>query len=373
VIGSREGVHRLWVFRGEKVYEIGDSHWQETGRAEFAERWSSSVRVFFVSYACVGLIPAPSFPLPQPPQPPRRIFRDATDRPWLDVLAAQADFEVPYPPLSLDWAITFFKQSLFFPSFYLRHCEANFEREVGFAISIGQLAGAKWDNDVLTVYAESMNPSPKTPFRRVCDPRPGFAAYSSFTWCAFVFVRFLEELCTSSWDLPSAQKSFAWVMGSLPTQSNFVVRFILSLALEIAGQLADESAGVFASAIRQGLAMALGADYLRKLRLGEENSEPTRDDVRWAGDNPEYKFQAPETAIADEDFVTPRELAVRLQEVFAKGTIHGKDITRGVSLAELIRRFDVERNGNGEPVPLPLTGAYMEYVGRYPANGVCRF
>jgi hypothetical protein len=345
VIGSRDGLQRLWVFRGEKVYEIGDSHWQETGRAEFAERWNSSVRVFFVSYARVGLAPAPSVPLPL------RILRGATDRPWLDVLAAQADFEVPYRSLSLEWAIAFFKQSLFFPSFYIKHCDVSLKTEIAFAKSIGQLPGVDWDNNVLRVYA-------------------GFAAYASFNWCAFVFVQFLEELCKSRWDLMAAHKNFAWVMGSLPTQSNLVVRFILSLALEMAGPLADESAGEFANTIRQGLAMALGADYLRKLRLGEARSRPTPDDVRWAGDNPEYKFLSPEPTIGDEDCVTPRELAVRLDDVLAKGTIHGKET--GVSLSALIRRFDVERDRNGEPVPLPLTDAYMEYVGRYRATVACR-
>jgi hypothetical protein len=108
--------------------------------------------------------------------------------------------------------------------------------------------------------------------------------------------------------------------------------------------------------------------YVRK--LNRHSSEKSPNDARWASDNPEYKFQAPDQTIPDEDYLTPKELADRMQQVFAKGQIHGRPA--GQSMRDLIRRFDPPRDGKGEPVRLELVSTYEEYVARYRAKLVCR-
>jgi hypothetical protein len=155
VVGSRDGIQVLWIFRHDKVYEVGDQRWVEYDRSTFDEEWGVSVRICFVSYGAVGFMQDHAHRLLG--TPPTRIYRDSTDRPLLDFLTSQEKLVIPYPPLSLEWAQTFLKQSLLFPSFYLSQCtNPVFEPEIGFLTMIGSISGSSYDNEVLKNYTKPM-------------------------------------------------------------------------------------------------------------------------------------------------------------------------------------------------------------------------
>jgi hypothetical protein len=375
VIGSRQGVNLLWIFQYGKVYEIGDQKWKSYDRSDFTEQWATTgVRIYFVSYGYATYMTVNSYNLPNM-TPPVRIYRDSTDKLVLDFLKTQSDFEIPYPPLSVDWAKTFLKQSILFPCFYLKNC--GFADAIGFSTTMIFLFGITckdpYDDPVMTEYPNSMTRRDEKDSKQKETPdlHRAYVAYTSFCWCTLEFIKFLEFLCKEDTNSDMLRNKFASVMGSLPWQAPLLVRFILSLFLEIAITLETKWPGEwrasFANIIRQGLAIAVGADYGNKLKPG---TAKTANDDRWSAEHSESKFQPPEASVDASDFISPEELVKRMERVLSTGSIYGE---REFTLLNLIGQFKPPLTDfNNENIESLLTTAYLQYLQRYRAPSICR-